>query len=108
MTRPNRARYIAFISPSHAMTVTSIRLQAEVESGLAGLTPRLQRSRNWLINQAVREFVLRQEEGRARWQETLTALASVATGEVVSGQAVHEWLGSWGKADELTPPKVGQ
>jgi len=26
----------------------------------------------------------------------------------VSGDAVHAWLRSWGSADELPPPKVGQ
>lgn len=90
------------------MTVTTIRLQPEVESGLDALTTKLHRSRNWLINQAVREFVARQQLGQARWQDTLIAMESVALGEVVSGQAVHEWLGSWGKADELAPPKAGQ
>lgn len=90
------------------MTVTTVRLQPEVESGLETLTTKLQRSRNWLINQAVREFVLRQEEGQTRWQDTLTAMESVARGEVVSGRAVHEWLGSWGKTSELDPPKAGQ
>jgi predicted transcriptional regulator len=33
---------------------------------------------------------------------------SVAQGNVVSGDAVHAWLRSWGSADELPPPKVGQ
>ena len=90
------------------MTVTTVRLQPEVESGLETLTTKLQRSRNWLINQAVREFVVRQEEGQTRWQDTLAAMESVARGELVSGQAVHEWLESWGKAGELEPPKAGQ
>lgn len=90
------------------MTVTTVRLQPEVESGLDTLTAKLHRSRNWLINQAVREFVARQEQGQARWQDTLMAMESVTRGQVVSGQAVHEWLGSWGTADELAPPKAGQ
>lgn len=89
------------------MTVTTVRLQPEVESGLDSLTTKLHRSRNGLINQAVREFVVRRELGQARWQDTLAAMESVARGEVVSGQAVHEWLGSWGKIDELAPPKTG-
>ena len=90
------------------MTVTTIRLQPEVESGLETLTTKLRSSRNWLINQAVREFVARQEQGQTRWQDTLAAMESVARGEVVSGRAVRDWLGSWGSANELEPPKAGQ
>lgn len=88
------------------MTVITIRLQPDVESGLDTLATKLQRNRNWLINQAVREFVARQEQGQARWRDTLAALESVARGEVASGQTVHEWLGSWGKTDELAPPRT--
>ncbi|GEM_PF-5140674 len=54
------------------------------------------------------KFPVRQEQGQARWQDTLMAMESVARGQVVSGQAVHEWLGSWGTTDELMPPKAGQ
>ncbi|QDA56504.1 CopG family ribbon-helix-helix protein [Thermomonas aquatica] len=90
------------------MTVTTVRLQPEVESGLEAMADKLHRSKNWLVNQAIREFVARQELELSRWNETLTAMSSVAQGKVVSGQAVHAWLESWGNANELPPPKVGQ
>ena len=45
---------------------------------------------------------------QARWSETLEAMESVAQGKVVSGEAVHSWLRSWGRADELPPPDVGR
>ena len=44
----------------------------------------------------------------ARWVETLQAMESVSYGAVVSGEAVHEWLRSWGTSDELPVPKPGQ
>ena len=87
------------------MSVTSIRLQPEVESGLEAMSDKLHRSKNWLINQAIREFVTRQESEQARWNETLAAMESVANGNVVSGQAVDAWLASWGTPDESAPPK---
>ena len=90
------------------MSVTSIRLQPEVESGLEAMSDKLHRSKNWLINQAIREFVARQELEQTRWTETLIAMESVASGKVVSGQAVHAWLESWGTASELRPPQVGK
>ena len=90
------------------MSVTTVRLQPEVESGLEAMAGKLHRSKNWLVNQAIREFVARQEQEQARWSETLTAMGSVAQGKVVSGQAVHAWLESWGSPNELPPPKVGK
>ena len=90
------------------MSVTTVRLQPEVESGLETMADKLHRSKNWLVNQAIREFVARQEQEQSRWSETLTAMGSVAQGKVVSGQAVHAWLESWGSPNELSPPKVGK
>ena len=90
------------------MSVTTVRLQPEVESGLEAMADKLHRSKNWLVNQAIREFVARQEQEQSRWSETLTAMGSVAQGKVVSGQAVHEWLESWGSSKELPTPKVGK
>lgn len=90
------------------MSVTTIRLQPEVESGLQAMSDKLHRSKNWLINQAIREFVARQELEQSRWQETLSAMESVVQGKAVSGEAVHSWLESWGTSDELPPPQTGK
>ena len=90
------------------MSVTTVRLQPEVESGLEAMAGKLHRSKNWLVNQAIREFVARQEQEQSRWSETLAAMGSVVQGKVVSGQAVHAWLESWGSSNELPPPKVGK
>lgn len=60
------------------MSVTTVRLQPEVESGLEAMTDKLHRSKNWLVNQAIREFVARQEQEQSRWSDTLTAMGSVA------------------------------
>lgn len=89
------------------MGMTTVRLQPEVEQGLQAIAGTLNRSKSWLINQAVKEYLDRQRLEKQRWQETLQAMASVAQGQVVSGDAVNQWLNSWGKADELPPPKAG-
>ncbi|MCZ6828259.1 MAG: ribbon-helix-helix domain-containing protein, partial [Gammaproteobacteria bacterium] len=39
------------------MGVTSIRLSSEIEAPLEELAEKLDRSKNYLINQAIREFV---------------------------------------------------
>jgi predicted transcriptional regulator len=90
------------------MTVTTVRLQPEVEESLEAMAGKLHRTKSWLINQALREYLERQEQEQVRWQETLKAMESVAQGQVVSGEAVHTWLRSWGSAGELPTPKVGQ
>jgi predicted transcriptional regulator len=90
------------------MSVTTVRLQPEVESGLEAMADKLSRSKSWLINQALREYLERQEQAQSRWLETLRAMVSVAQGRVVSGESVHEWLRSWGTEDELPPPGAGQ
>jgi predicted transcriptional regulator len=90
------------------MSVTTVRLRPEVEEGLKAMANKLHRTRGWLINQALSEYIQRQEQEQIRWQETLKAMESVAQGRAVSGEAVHTWLRSWGGPSELPPPKVGQ
>ncbi len=90
------------------MSVTTVRLQPEVEESLNAMAGKLQRSKSWLINQALSEFIARQSLEQSRWQETLKAMESVAQGKVVSGEAVSTWLESWGSPSELPPPKAGQ
>lgn len=90
------------------MGVTTVRLQPEIEEGLEAMARKLHRTKSWLINQSVREFIQRQEQEQVRWQETLQAMESVAQGKVVSGESVHAWLRSWGSSSELPPPKTGK
>lgn len=85
--------------------VMSIRLQKDLETPLKDLAKKLQRSKNWLINQAVKEFIERGHLEEERWAETLEALDSVEQGKIVGSDEVHEWLDSWGTEHELPPPK---
>ena len=88
------------------MSITRVQLQPEVEDSLEHMASTLQRSKNWLVNEAIREFAARQEIEQQRWNETLVALDSVAQGKVISGEVVHAWLRSWGTDNELPPPKI--
>lgn len=90
------------------MSVTTVRLPPEIEEGLEAIASKLDRTKSWIINQALREFLESQALEQERWQQTLQAMESVAKGNVVSGDAVHAWLNSWGDASELPPPKAGQ
>jgi predicted transcriptional regulator len=90
------------------MSVTTVRLQPEVEEGLEAMAGKLRRTKSWLINQALREYLQREKQDESRWEETLKAMESVAQGKVVSGEAVHAWLQSWGSTSELALPKTAK
>lgn len=88
------------------MGVTSIRLQPEIENPLEKLATKLDRSKNYLINQAIKEFIERKSIDERRWSETLEAIDSVKAGKLVNEDEVNAWLNSWGSDDELNPPKI--
>lgn len=89
------------------MSVTTVRLQPDIEQSLQAMAEALQRSKSWVINQAVKEFAEKQALDQQRWQETLQAMTLVAQGQLVEGDDVHAWLQSWGTAEELPVPKIG-
>jgi len=88
------------------MSVTSVRLQPEIENPLEQLATKLDRSKNYLINQAIKEFIARRLLDEARWDETLEALDSVKSNRLIEEENVNEWLESWGTENELNPPKI--
>ena len=88
------------------MSVTSIRLADEVDQPLGSLAKKLDRSKNYLINQAIREFLARQSLEEARWQDTLEALESVKAGKTLSDTDVNSWLNTWGTGERKNSPKL--
>ena len=88
------------------MGVTSVRLQPEIENPLEQLAIKLDRSKNYLINQAIKEFLARKMLDEKKWSETLEALESVKLNRAVDEKEVNEWLDSWGKENEKKPPKI--
>lgn len=87
------------------MGITSIRLQEDLDKSLAELAKKSSRSKNWLINQAIKEYIESRALEDERWLETLPALESVKAGRSVPAAEVESWLGSWGKSDERQPPE---
>lgn len=87
------------------MGVTSIRLSKDVEVPLEQLAKKLDRSKNYLVNQAIKEYVVRQSMEELRWSDTVAALDSVKAGRLVDSQEVSEWLKSWGSDSPKSPPR---
>jgi predicted transcriptional regulator len=88
------------------MGVTSVRLQPEIENPLEDLSKKLDRSKSYLINQAVKEFLARNSLEEQRWVETLEAIDSVKSRKLIEEKAVNDWLESWGTENELEPPNL--
>lgn len=87
------------------MSITSVRMPDELMERLEHTAGRLRRSKGWIIKDAVREYVEREERKAKRLEETREALADVEAGRLVEGQAVMEWLESWGTPAEKGPPE---
>ncbi|MCB1930651.1 MAG: ribbon-helix-helix protein, CopG family [Rhodocyclaceae bacterium] len=66
------------------------------------LAARLERSRGWIMKQALSAWV-EQEEERSRL--TREALADVDAGQVIDHQSVQAWADSLGTEEPLPPPR---
>ena len=86
------------------MSITSIRLADDVDQPLGLLAKKLDRSKNYLINQAIKEFLAKQSLEDARWEDTLEALTSIKAGKSIDETDVNAWLNSWGTGKRTSPP----
>jgi predicted transcriptional regulator len=66
-----------------------------LEGQLKNLAYKLDRSKNYIINQAIKEYAQRQSMEDSRWEDTLEALNSVRTGNSIDSDEVTKWLESW-------------
>ncbi|TAL80018.1 MAG: ribbon-helix-helix protein, CopG family [Burkholderiaceae bacterium] len=88
------------------MTATTKVLTAHVPLELADkvdkVAARLERSRGWVMKQALAAWVAQEEE---RDRLTHEALADVDAGRVIDHQAVRSWADSLGTAQALPVPR---
>ena len=66
------------------------------------MAARLERSRGWIVKQALSDWIALEEE---RSRLTLEALAEVDTGLVIDHQAVQAWAASLGTDGQLPVPR---
>ena len=100
----NTMYYIA-LHEDGKMAVTSVRMPDDLMHKLEGIAEKLRRSKGWIINDAVRHYVEQAEKQAAMLEETQQALADIKSGRVVDGDAVMDWLDSWGAEEERKVPK---
>lgn len=85
--------------------MTSVRMPDDLLQRLDATATRLRRSKGWIINDAVREYLEREDLRFRRNEETREALAELDAGQVVDGDEVLAWIDSWGSEKELEPPR---
>ena len=88
------------------MGMTSVRMPDELLSQLEQAAESARRSKGWIINEAVREYLEREARKQQRLEETREALADIKAGRLIDGAEVMDWLESWGNDDEKAPPRV--
>jgi predicted transcriptional regulator len=87
------------------MTTKAIKLDDATYDRLKALGESRQRSPHWLMKEAIRQFLEREEEAERIRRDTLERLARYdETGEAVSHEAVDAWLATWGTDNEGTCP----
>jgi len=87
------------------MGMTRVRMPDDLLRRLDAAATRLRRSRDWIINDAVREYLEREDWRQRRDEETREALAGLDAGQVVDGDEVLAWIESWGSENEREPPR---
>ena len=88
------------------MSITSVRIKDDLNESLKILAEKKQRSKSWLINEALAEYIINDELKSQKWLDTLEGLESIRKGDVIDGEEVFAWMQSWGTDDELAPPQV--
>lgn len=79
----------------------AIRVPSDLVSELDRLGTAVNRSRAWLGEQALRQYV---EVQRWHMREISAGLEDLKAGRVVPHAKMEAWLSSWGKPGEKSPP----
>jgi predicted transcriptional regulator len=82
-----------------------VKLDPELRERLKALGNLRQRSVHWLMREAIREYVEREEASERHDRETLERWERYqATGEHIDNEAVMAWLDTWGTDEEVECP----
>ena len=88
------------------MGMTSVRMPDDLLGQLEHAAEKLRRTKGWIINDAVKEYLAKEERKGKMLEETREALADIQAGRIVAGDEVMGWLDSWGTDDEKAPPTL--
>ncbi len=100
-----RRKFKVLLGDTLTAMATSLKLPADLKQRLQLLADRRRRTPHWLMQEAIREFVER-EDARDRFvDEALAAWTEFReTGRHLSGSEARAWLESWGDDGGSPPP----
>ncbi|MCG5495029.1 CopG family ribbon-helix-helix protein [Ectothiorhodospira variabilis] len=85
---------------------TSLKIDDALKSRVHELASQRRRSPHWIMLEAIREYVEREEARNSLKQEALASwVAYKETGRHLTGQEVRSWLNTWGTQDEKAVPE---
>ena len=85
---------------------TSVKLDDELKSRIQRLADMRHRSAHWIMREAIRDYVEREEARESFKQEALASwTAYQETGRHLTGQEVRSWLNTWGTDKEIQIPQ---
>ena len=85
---------------------TSVKLDDDLKNRIQRLADIRHRSAHWIMREAIRDYVER-EEARERFKQEALASWTVyqETGQHLTGQELHDWLKTWGTDKETEIPE---
>ena len=86
-----------------ATRVITAHVSADLADKVDVLAERMDRSRGWIMKQALTAWIDQEEE---RHQLTLEALHDVDAGNVIDHHSIVAWAESLSTKDPLTPPSA--
>ena len=85
---------------------TSVKLDDELKGRIQHLADLRHRSAHWIMCEAIRDYVEREEARESFKQEALASWkAYQETGQHLTGPEVRDWLNTWGTDKETKIPK---
>ncbi len=84
---------------------TSVKLDEDLKNRIQHLAEVRHRSAHWLMCEAIRDYVAREEAKESFKQEAIASWqAYQETGRHLSGQEIRDWLNTWGTDKETKVP----
>jgi len=85
---------------------TSVKLDDDLKSRIQHLADVRHRSAHWIMREAIRDYVEREEARESFKQEALASwTAYKETGRHLTGREVRDWLNAWGTDKETEIPQ---
>jgi predicted transcriptional regulator len=88
-----------------AMRILTTRLPQSLAEKVDEISQRLDRSKGWILQRALMDWIDREEE---RTRLTLEGLADIEAGRVIEHSDVQKWADSLDSNRPLAPPICGE